>query len=247
MGAPIRTCLSGQVCHSWTILSEAEPKVYQSKGKTKKRRRVLCRCVCGHEKIISANTIYRGLSRQCRRCAARVDIVGEVFGSLTVVDRIDTGTGGDSVWKCLCVCGSTHHVTTGNLTSGGTKSCGCRPSFTLKHHPSWSGHEAITGTEWGKVKSGAKSRDIKFDLTIKQAWSVFQKQNGKCALTHSPLRFKQGSRDYNSTASLDRIDSALDYTLDNVQWVHKHINLMKRGYSQDYFIELCKLVATAHT
>lgn len=48
--------------------------------------------------------------------------------------------------------------------------------------------------------------------------------------------------EYN-TASLDRIDSSKPYIIDNIQWVHKDINFMKRTYSHDYFIKLCKLVA----
>jgi hypothetical protein len=45
------------------------------------------------------------------------------------------------------------------------------------------------------------------------------------------------------TASLDRIDSKKGYTLDNVQLVHKDINMMKKEYDQKYFIEMCKLIA----
>jgi hypothetical protein len=45
------------------------------------------------------------------------------------------------------------------------------------------------------------------------------------------------------TASLDRIDSSKGYEEGNIQWVHKHINFMKRTYSQEYFIDMCKKVA----
>ena len=46
-----------------------------------------------------------------------------------------------------------------------------------------------------------------------------------------------------TTASLDRIDSSKGYTTDNIQWVHKDINIMKNDYGNDYFIEICKKVA----
>ena len=46
------------------------------------------------------------------------------------------------------------------------------------------------------------------------------------------------------TASLDRIDSCKGYTIDNVQWVHKWINVMKSDHSQDEFIALCRAVTT---
>ncbi len=45
------------------------------------------------------------------------------------------------------------------------------------------------------------------------------------------------------TASLDRIDSSKGYTKDNIQWVHKHVNLMKHKFDQKYFVDICKLIA----
>lgn len=44
------------------------------------------------------------------------------------------------------------------------------------------------------------------------------------------------------TASLDRINSSIGYTIDNVQWVHKKINMMKMDLSQEEFINYCRLV-----
>jgi hypothetical protein len=46
------------------------------------------------------------------------------------------------------------------------------------------------------------------------------------------------------TASLDRIDSSRGYTADNIQWVHKHVNLMKRSFNEEYFINTCKQIVT---
>ena len=44
------------------------------------------------------------------------------------------------------------------------------------------------------------------------------------------------------TASLDRIDSNLDYIEGNVQWVHKRVNAMKSDMSTKEFLEWCTLV-----
>lgn len=44
-------------------------------------------------------------------------------------------------------------------------------------------------------------------------------------------------------ASLDRIDSNMDYQEENVQWLHKDINMMKQQFDQDYFIQMCCAVA----
>lgn len=57
------------------------------------------------------------------------DLTGEIFGRLTVIKRTDdyvSPKGQRKVrWMCRCVCGNEKIVTSGDLTSGNTKSCGC--------------------------------------------------------------------------------------------------------------------------
>jgi hypothetical protein len=84
-------------------------------------------------------------------------------------------------------------------------------------------------------------------VTGHEAWQVFLRQNGKCALTGLDLDFGSGGTDRRNyhlgSASLDRIDSAKGYSLDNIQWVHKQVNLMKSDLDQSEFIRWCKRVA----
>ena len=47
-------------------------------------------------------------------------------------------------------------------------------------------------------------------------------------------------------ASIDRVDSMKSYEEGNLQFVHKDVNIMKNKYDQDYFIEVCKLIANNH-
>ena len=70
---------------------------------------------------------------------------------------------------------------------------------------------------------------------------MYIKQDKKCALTGVPISFEKTELGY--SASIDRIDSKKEYDLDNVQLVHKDVNLMKNRFDQDYFISMCKLVA----
>jgi len=79
------------------------------------------------------------------------------------------------------------------------------------------------------------------------AWKMFEKQDSKCALSGMPIEFVTVNRRRDrskQTASLDRIDSEGDYTIDNVQWVHKDVNRMKNVFDNDYFIEICKKIAS---
>ena len=63
-------------------------------------------------------------------------------------------------------------------------------------------------------------------------------------MTGIDLTFDTLVNTFDGTASLDRIDSSKGYTKDNVQWVHKDINYIKRDLSDSEFITLCKKVAT---
>jgi hypothetical protein len=69
---------------------------------------------------------------------------------------------------------------------------------------------------------------------------VFVKQQNKCAISGVLIVLTPKS---SRTASLDRIDSAKGYTTDNIQWVHKTINIIKWNLSCDQFIKWCKIVA----
>lgn len=53
------------------------------------------------------------------------DIIGSVFGKLTVVALQGRDKWGNIVWNCLCDCGTPTTVNTGSLKSGHKKSCGC--------------------------------------------------------------------------------------------------------------------------
>jgi hypothetical protein len=101
---------------------------------------------------------------------------------------------------------------------------------------------------WGNIKGGSlrRGRAIDFLLTIEEVWDLFQRQQGRCAISGVEISFAPRCdryRDATRTASLDRIDSKLSYTLDNVQWVHKDVNLMKMSLPEDVFINWCKSVA----
>jgi hypothetical protein len=97
----------------------------------------------------------------------------------------------------------------------------------------------------------ARRRGIPFELTIEEAWYLFVAQNRRCALSGLELKMPVGT--LNGTAlteidspSLDRIDSKKPYVVVNVQWVHKHINIMKNSFNQSEFIALCHAVAKNH-
>lgn len=147
--------------------------------------------------------------------------------------------------RCQCDCGTIKNISVGALKAGRTKSCGCDKSRYSKirgeNNVQWTGHGKISGHVWSTFKRRSNKREHKFNLQIEDAWDLYLKQNGLCALTKLPIGF--GKWNERPTASLDRIDNSKGYELGNVQWVHKDVNIMRNVYSVDYFIKICELVA----
>lgn len=83
-------------------------------------------------------------------------------------------------------------------------------------------------------KIGAKSE---IDITKDFIEELFNKQNGKCALSGSEIIMSKNISE--NTASVDRINSDRGYTKDNIQLVHKDVNRMKNKYSDEYFYKVC--------
>lgn len=55
---------------------------------------------------------------------AFVDLTGQQFGRLTVIDRCGTQCG-HAMWRCVCDCGKEVKADSNSLRRGKTKSCGC--------------------------------------------------------------------------------------------------------------------------
>lgn len=106
----------------------------------------------------------------------------------------------------------------------------------------------VSGTYFTYLKRKAKERDLPFLVTAEDIWSIYQRQNGRCALSGVPIELSLITDRNNNvdrtqhTASLDRIDNNKGYTSDNVQWVHKTVNGMRRQYTIDEYKQWCKLV-----
>ncbi len=56
----------------------------------------------------------------------RLDLLGKVFGKLTIIEDCGNNRQGQSMWRGICDCGNiTAPILGGHLTSGHTNSCGC--------------------------------------------------------------------------------------------------------------------------
>jgi len=93
---------------------------------------------------------------------------------------------------------------------------------------------------WRVVMRGASTRNFEVEITLDEAYEKFKLQNGLCAISGLPIRFYEpGEKPNAQTASLDRIDSSKGYTIDNIQWLHKRVNIMKSDMTDIELINWC--------
>lgn len=209
-----------------------------------------CKCDCGNIVNKSARYIRKTERTNCGCDTSSfknlhyIDLSGKQFGNLFVIKKSHVGNV-DNAWYYLvrCVCGKETIMRGAEVSKGNYKSCGCIQYQSGKNGNGWKGYEGISSSHFSSIKSGAKIRGLEFKITIEYVWNLYVQQNKRCALTNLPINFTEKVRDFNGTASLDRIDSSKGYIEGNVQWVHKYINKMKWDLSQKEFIKFCILVA----
>lgn len=153
--------------------------------------------------------------------------------------------------KTVCKCGFNQIIQLGQLVNRKA----CRSCSIEKRGL---GYKDVCSDFFTKIRQGALKRSMVFDLTPKDIYDKYIEQDKKCIFSGIELVFTQrrlrkkeqvvvGQKQERGSASVDRIDSSKGYTKDNIQITHKHINLMKRDHSDDYFIELCKKVSDFRT
>jgi|APCry1669188970_1035186.scaffolds.fasta_scaffold24152_1 CRISPR/Cas system Type II protein with McrA/HNH and RuvC-like nuclease domain len=100
-------------------------------------------------------------------------------------------------------------------------------------------------TTYNKIKSSCSlnvrriERGITMDATFDQCLELYHKQNGKCAISGRVLVGNAGHVD---KISIDRIDSNLPYSIENIQLVTAQVNRGKMDFQNEDFISMCASV-----
>lgn len=66
---------------------------------------------------------------------ALIDITGQRFARLVVLNQAERDSTGKTQWLCKCDCGQIKEITGLNLKSGNSKSCGCRKHLSGVDNP----------------------------------------------------------------------------------------------------------------
>lgn len=107
------------------------------KNRNNRQRRWICQCDCGIIKsIIGAELTRKNKSQKSCGCESKKrqynfgkitfkDLTNQKFGELTVLQKTGKNKYNYTIWLCQCSCGKQCEVTSRELLSGDTKSCGC--------------------------------------------------------------------------------------------------------------------------
>lgn len=88
-----------------------------------------CKCSCGKIISVMGKNLRSGNTKSCGHLIGKnlkenaLNLIGEKFGRLEVIQRDEERVG--VFWLCKCDCGKIVSVKGTNLKNGNTKSCGC--------------------------------------------------------------------------------------------------------------------------
>lgn len=153
--------------------------------------------------------------------------------------------------KCVC-CNtekdiSEFHSDKSNPTGLQTYCKNCQTQKTKKCTSTFDGFiKKIFKDMHNNVKKRAKELNI--DITIEDIYELYHRQNGHCAIsglkmTNETYSYKDKEHIINRlNISIDRINSNLGYTKDNIQLVAAIVNRMKTDLSDSEFIKICSII-----
>jgi len=91
----------------------------------------------------------------------------------------------------------------------------------------------------GKSSNKRENRAWDKKITAELIYDIYLKQNGLCAITKEKLTNIAGKGKVKTNISIDRIDSNIPYTLDNIQLVCYIVNIMKNIFTEAELKEWC--------
>ena len=151
----------------------------------------------------------------------RIDITGNIYGRLTVLQYSHTNELGTAYWLCSCTCGGLVARSGSLLRRGSTKSCGCiKPGS----RPLNSGVAKSEQTLFKFFVNKARGRGHTPNLTLEQWRSLINKP---CVYSGHMT---------NGPTAIDRIDSTIGYTLENCVPCCGECNRAKGQMAHEEFI-----------
>lgn len=213
---------------------------------------LLCDCgnifICKPAKVANGHTSSCGCYKRQLVLDAHQELVGKKYGMLTFVKTTGEKKEKSYIWELLCDCGSIYYNTSISIVRGNTTSCGCFGKQqrkigaykNRKYTPRISSAVAIWRRSYKEC-----SFEIFYELSQKNCyycdrepyriWNIGTSNNNR----GTKDQINDGDFIYNG---LDRVDSALGHTPDNVVPCCYECNTAKSALSLDAFLELIRRI-----
>lgn len=150
------------------------------------------------------------------------DRIGLRYGKLVAIAQEGKNKYGHYLWRCNCDCGGTTTVSGSQLTTGKTKSCGCyqREQASKAHitHGKTKSYEYVLLM---KAKHRAYCKNLPFDISV---YDIVIPDT--CPILGIPL-YKGTWYKNDNSPSIDRKNSSLGYTKDNIWVISRRANTIK--------------------
>ncbi len=166
-----------------------------------------------------------------------IDITDKVFGRLRVIRRLGCDKHGNAFWLCKCECGNEKRISSASLRRGMTLSCGCLGRERRKEATCLPNGVSASHRLFRMYIKGARERKLEFSIVRETFLELTKKPCYYCGIQPSQSvqgRGQNGAYIYNG---IDRIDSGLGYTSDNVVPCCGNCNEMKMERSVVDFLE----------
>jgi hypothetical protein len=145
-----------------------------------------------------------------------IDITGQLFGKLTVLEYTGKNSEGRALWLCKCECGKQATVVGKHLRNDTTKSCGC---IVNKHN--------MTNTSTYTIWRGMMRRCYE---TTNQHYKRYGARGIKVYKPwHEFVNFYRDMGERPEGKSLDRIDNNGNYEPGNCRWADDFTKNNNRG------------------
>jgi hypothetical protein len=167
-----------------------------------------------------------------------IDLTGQRFGRLTVIEYNGSNKFGGSTWLCKCDCGNETIAASTNLKRKETHSCGCYFNDTLRGAKGESNSHRV----FLSYKNKAKKRNLNFEISEDEFRKITKENCFYCG--EEPSSIEKGENHYGIYVynGIDRVDNSKGYITGNIVPCCGNCNFAKRKMNVPEFYKWIRKV-----